>query len=124
MINGILWAVGAGIMLGLYALPEKYIKGYKYENTWFLFFFTWHWIVMPLVSSFLLIDNFCDVLCIIAFELYFISWYLHLFFGELGVQLLEQGNRLYRSFIGFLNIYRFCNIGRFYFAIHCRRIAF
>lgn len=38
MINGILWAVGAGIMLGLYALPEKYIKGYKYENTWFLFF--------------------------------------------------------------------------------------
>lgn len=121
MINGILWAVGAGIMLGLYALPEKYIKGYKYENTWFLFFFL-ALIVMPLVSSFLLIDNFCDVR-IIAFECT-LSHGTDIFSLGNGSAAMEQGNRLYRSFIGFLNIYRFCNIGRFYFAIHCRRIAF
>lgn len=51
MINGILWAVGAGIMLGLYALPEKYIKGYKYENTWFLFFFLAFFMFIPVDLS-------------------------------------------------------------------------
>ncbi len=60
MIEGILWAIGAGIMLGLYALPEKYIKGYKYENTWFLFFFI-ALIILPLVAGFGLINNFTGV---------------------------------------------------------------
>lgn len=67
MIEGILWAVGAGIMLGLYALPEKYIKGYKYENTWFLFFFM-ALIVMPIISGFGLINNFTAVLSSIPLD--------------------------------------------------------
>ena len=35
MLGGIIWAVIAGVMLGLYALPEKYVKDYNYENTYF-----------------------------------------------------------------------------------------
>ncbi len=61
MLQGILWAIGAGIMLGLYALPEKYIKGYKYENTWFLFFLI-ALIVLPLIAGFGLINNFGTIL--------------------------------------------------------------
>ena len=34
MIEGIIWAISAGLLLGLYALPEKYTKGFEYENTW------------------------------------------------------------------------------------------
>ena len=64
MMNGILWAVGAGIMLGLYAIPEKYVKDYKYENTWFLFFFI-SLIVLPFITSFGLINNFSAILAAI-----------------------------------------------------------
>ena len=38
MLEGIIWAVSAGIMLGLYALPEKFTRNFSYENTWSLFF--------------------------------------------------------------------------------------
>ncbi|MFI3333325.1 MAG: L-rhamnose/proton symporter RhaT [Rikenellaceae bacterium] len=67
MLQGILWAVGAGIMLGLYALPEKYIKGYKYENTWFLFFLI-ALIILPLIAGFGLINNFGAILSSIPSE--------------------------------------------------------
>lgn len=33
MIEGIIWAVFAGIVLGLYALPEKFTREFKFENT-------------------------------------------------------------------------------------------
>lgn len=88
MINGILWAVGAGIMLGLYALPEKYIKGYKYENTWFLFFFL-SLIVLPVLSSFLLIDNFCDVLMTLPSKVLCFMIFTSFLWG-VGVQLWSK----------------------------------
>ena len=34
MVTGIVWAVLAGLMLGLYALPGKFTKDFKEENTW------------------------------------------------------------------------------------------
>ena len=37
MLVGILWALLAGLMLGLYAIPGKYTKDFKEENTWGLF---------------------------------------------------------------------------------------
>lgn len=60
MIEGILWAVFAGIMLGLYALPEKFTKGFKFENTWGLFFMITMFVV-PLIASLTLIKGFGDV---------------------------------------------------------------
>ena len=30
MIEGIILAIGAGLMLGLYALPEKFTKDFKF----------------------------------------------------------------------------------------------
>ena len=42
MTEGVLWAIFAGLMLGLYALPEKFTKDFKYENTWSLFFLANH----------------------------------------------------------------------------------
>ena len=68
MLEGILWAVGAGVMLGLYALPEKYTKGYSYENTWFLFFLI-ALVVLPLATAYGLINNFSDILMSLPAEL-------------------------------------------------------
>ena len=61
MIEGIIWAVFAGITLGLYALPEKYAKNFAFENTWGLMFFLNMFIVPP-IAGWLLIDGFGEVL--------------------------------------------------------------
>lgn len=60
MIEGIIWAIFAGLMLGLYALPEKYTKGFQFENTWGLFFLLTMFAV-PIVASLTLIKGFGDV---------------------------------------------------------------
>ena len=60
MIEGIILAIGAGLMLGLYALPEKFTKDFKFENTWGLFFMLTMFLV-PLVASGTLINGFSDV---------------------------------------------------------------
>ena len=67
MITGIIWALVAGIMLGLYALPKTYVVGYKDENTWGLFFLL-ALLVLPCIAGFSLINNFCDVLAAIPSE--------------------------------------------------------
>ncbi len=50
MIIGIAWAVLAGLMLGLYALPNKFTKDFKEENTWGLFFMLTMFVV-PIVAT-------------------------------------------------------------------------
>ncbi|MEM6632784.1 MAG: L-rhamnose/proton symporter RhaT [Bacteroidota bacterium] len=60
MIEGVLWAIFAGLMLGLYALPEKFTKDFKFENTWGLFFMLTMFVV-PLIASFTLIKDFGQV---------------------------------------------------------------
>lgn len=61
MIAGIFLAVLAGITLGLYALPEKFTKGFEFENTWGMMF-TINMFVVPLIAALLLINNFGSVL--------------------------------------------------------------
>ena len=61
MITGIIWAVLAGLMLGLYALPEKFTKDFEFENTWSLFFAI-NTFVIPNIAAFTLIDGFGEVL--------------------------------------------------------------
>lgn len=61
MIQGILLAVLAGVMLGFYALPEKFTKEYKYENTWGLYFFIML-LILPILTSLFLIKDFGIVL--------------------------------------------------------------
>lgn len=60
MIAGIVWAIIAGVMLGLYALPEKYTKDFQFENTWGLFFMLTMFVV-PVIASVFLIDRFGEV---------------------------------------------------------------
>ncbi|MDX1284929.1 MAG: hypothetical protein R3182_07955, partial [Draconibacterium sp.] len=60
MTEGVLLAVFAGLMLGLYALPEKFTKGFKYENTWSLFFLLTMFVV-PIIASIGLIDGFSEI---------------------------------------------------------------
>ncbi len=60
MIEGIVLAIGAGLMLGLYALPEKFTKDFKFENTWGLFFILTMFLV-PIVASITLINDFSNV---------------------------------------------------------------
>lgn len=60
MIVGVVWAIAAGIVLGLYALPEKFTKGFNYENTWGLFFLLTMFVV-PIIASVMLIDGFAQI---------------------------------------------------------------
>ncbi len=60
MIVGIFWAVFAGLILGFYALPEKFTKGYSFENTWGMFFFT-AMIIFPFLASAIFIDGAVEV---------------------------------------------------------------
>lgn len=60
MIAGVAWAVLAGLMLGLYALPEKFTKDFRFENTWGLFFMLTMFVV-PILASMALIKGFGDV---------------------------------------------------------------
>lgn len=61
MLTGVLFAVIAGLLLGLYALPEKFTKDFEFENTWSMFFAI-NTFVVPNIAAFLLIDGFSDVL--------------------------------------------------------------
>lgn len=61
MLTGIITAVAAGIMLGLYALPEKYTRDFEFENTWGLMFFI-NMFIVPFVAGFLLVDDFWGII--------------------------------------------------------------
>ncbi|MEM1096470.1 MAG: L-rhamnose/proton symporter RhaT [Bacteroidota bacterium] len=50
MTVGILWALTAGLMLGLYAIPAKFTKDFAFENTWGLFFMLTMFVV-PIVAT-------------------------------------------------------------------------
>lgn len=56
MATGIVLAFVSAILLGLYALPSKYAKNYAWENTWGGFFF-FGMIVIPLITTFALVDD-------------------------------------------------------------------
>ncbi|MCF8716261.1 rhamnose/proton symporter RhaT [Joostella atrarenae] len=60
MLEGVILAIIAGLMLGLYALPEKFTKDFKFENTWGLFFLLTMFVV-PILASFILINDFGGV---------------------------------------------------------------
>ena len=56
MATGIVWALLSGIMLGLYAVPGKFTKDFKEENTWGLFFMLTMFAV-PLIATFVLLKD-------------------------------------------------------------------
>lgn len=56
MLTGIILAILAGVLLGLYALPGKFTKGFQFENTWGLFFFL-NLLVVPVISALLFIKG-------------------------------------------------------------------
>ncbi|MEL7162554.1 MAG: L-rhamnose/proton symporter RhaT, partial [Bacteroidota bacterium] len=61
MTLGIITAIVAGIMLGLYALPEKYAKDFEFENTWGLMFLI-NMLIVPVIAGFLLVDDFGGII--------------------------------------------------------------
>jgi L-rhamnose-H+ transport protein len=67
MLFGVFMAVIAGIMLGFYALPEKFTKEFEFENTWGAFFTTALFIIPPIVG-FIFINGFGNVLSSIPFD--------------------------------------------------------
>ncbi|WNH11935.1 L-rhamnose/proton symporter RhaT [Thalassobellus suaedae] len=70
MIEGIVLAIGAGLMLGLYALPEKFTKDFKFENTWGLFFMLTMFLV-PIIASLTLIKDFSSVFAAVPTDILF-----------------------------------------------------
>jgi L-rhamnose-H+ transport protein len=67
MIVGIIWAVLAGTMLGLYALPEKFTKDFEFENTWGMMFFI-NMIIVPVLASLVIVDDFGTILSTIPMD--------------------------------------------------------
>lgn len=60
MTIGIVLAFVSAILLGLYALPSKYANNYAWENTWGGFFF-FGMIVIPLITTFTLVDDLWSI---------------------------------------------------------------
>ena len=85
MIEGVVWAVLAGLMLGLYALPEKYTKDFKFENTWSLFFMLTMFIV-PIIASLVLIKDFGEVFSSVSSDI-LLKMAIASFLWGLGVML-------------------------------------
>ncbi|MEM6800070.1 MAG: L-rhamnose/proton symporter RhaT [Bacteroidota bacterium] len=85
MIEGVIWAVLAGLMLGLYALPEKYTRGFNFENTWGLFFMLTMFLV-PLIASASLIEGFEDIFSRVDFDI-LLKMSLASFLWGIGVML-------------------------------------
>ena len=69
MTTGIIWAILAGIMLGLYALPEKFTKDFEFENTWGTMFLI-NLLIVPLIAVVLLVEDLGSVLASIPTEVY------------------------------------------------------
>ncbi len=60
MVIGVLFALIGGLMLGLYALPGKFTKDFKEENTWGLFFMLTMFVV-PAIATFVMMDGIGDI---------------------------------------------------------------
>ncbi len=60
MLIGTLWALLAGLILGMYALPTKFVKDYEYENTWGMFFLLTMFVV-PLAATYLLLNGVGEI---------------------------------------------------------------
>lgn len=86
-------------MLGLYAIPEKYMKGYKYENTWSLFFLI-ALIILPMIAGFGLIKNFSAILASIPSDVIFKMVGASFLWG-LGVQLWSKAINYIGVSLGF-----------------------
>ncbi|MEM6831196.1 MAG: L-rhamnose/proton symporter RhaT [Bacteroidota bacterium] len=56
MLIGILYALLSAVLLGVYALPSKYTKGFAWENTWGGFFFMAN-LVIPLIVTFVMVKD-------------------------------------------------------------------
>ncbi|MDP7591782.1 MAG: L-rhamnose/proton symporter RhaT, partial [Litorilituus sp.] len=65
LTTGIGFALMAGVMLGLYALPQKYTQGFKEENTWALFFMLTMFAV-PIIATFGIMNGASEVFSAIS----------------------------------------------------------
>ncbi len=99
MIEGVIWALVAGVMLGLYALPEKYVQDYKYENTWGLFFLI-ALVILPLMSAVLLVDNIGWIVSSIDNKILISMALLSMVWG-VGVQLWSKAINYIGVSLGF-----------------------
>lgn len=61
MLTGILFALFAGLMLGLYALPEKFTRDFAFENTWGAFFAI-NMLVVPPLAAVVFVDELFQIL--------------------------------------------------------------
>ncbi|GAA0881168.1 L-rhamnose/proton symporter RhaT [Algoriphagus jejuensis] len=99
MTEGVLLAITAGIMLGIYALPEKFTKGFQYENTWSLFFLLTMFVV-PIIASMLLIEGFGEIFGEMPAELW-VKMGLASFLWGIGVMMWSRAINYIGLSLGF-----------------------
>lgn len=85
MFIGIFWAVFAGVILGFYALPEKFTKDFKFENTWGMFFFT-AMLIFPFLVSLIFIKGAGEVYSSIPGDV-FLKMFISSFLWGVGMMM-------------------------------------
>ncbi|WPR73118.1 L-rhamnose/proton symporter RhaT [Flavobacterium sp. NG2] len=80
MIIGFLWVLFAAILLGFYAFPSKYVKGYDVENTWGVFWLLAMFIV-PVLASILLVNGLMDTYAQVPTSIFISIFFLSLLWG-------------------------------------------
>jgi L-rhamnose-H+ transport protein len=88
MLTGILFALLAGTMLGLYALPEKFTRQFEFEHTWGLMFLLALFVV-PLAAGLLLVRDFAAILTAVPAAVYWKMGLASLLWG-VGVMMWSR----------------------------------
>ena len=80
MLLGFFWVLLAAIMLGFYAFPSKYIKGYEVANLWGSFWLFAMFIV-PVLASFILVNGLGDTYAQVPPSVFVSVFFLSLLWG-------------------------------------------
>ena len=80
MLLGFFLVLFAAIMLGFYAFPSKYIKGYEVENLWGSFWLFAMFIV-PILASFILVNRLGDTYAQVPISVFVSVFFLSVLWG-------------------------------------------
>src|ERR1700722_20575362 len=59
--EGVLFGIVSGSLLGIFALPMKYVRQWRWENTWLMYCF-WSLLILPWGLAFLTVPHLLDVI--------------------------------------------------------------
>ncbi|SIT02395.1 L-rhamnose-proton symport protein (RhaT) [Zobellia uliginosa] len=80
MLLAFFWVLLAAIMLGFYAFPSKYVKGYGVENLWGSFWL-FAMIIVPVLASFILVNGLGETFAQVPSSVFVGIFFLSMLWG-------------------------------------------